>query len=171
MKNLFLYTLISSWCSIAAVSGATNCASDQCVDELANQLAKLEVTVPLQTSGNPVLLRDTALLGLAVEELRLKYARQLQLQAEGIVAANQVQSARAEYERAQVQLASKRNKVPDALKRLIDQRQLANEFIQTYASQMQTTTNSNLPAPSAVPGAAHMGNGDASTSVSSFTNK
>lgn len=129
-------------------------------EKFARDITAFEMHVTPGTGSSETQKKEIALLCLELEEMRLKYARQLQLNAEGIVAANAVQTARADYEKVQVQLASKFNGVKQTIKALEKQRKLANDFQKTIATslghgrEISERTALDKPAPSEKPGKA-----------------
>lgn len=131
--------------------------SEPC-EEVARQLSKNELVPPQGYGKTQESVKDIAILTLQLEEMRLKYARLLQLNAEGVTAANTLQTARAGYERVQVQLAGKVNNVKQVLRKIIEQRKLANDLQVSMAaafgrrSQVAEIAPAKKPAPSEIPG-------------------
>ncbi len=148
-------------CLITALALATvllpctaQCEADKYIERLVADLKAAELHILPGDGTGPALVRDIALLGLQAEEMRLKYARQLQLQTEGIVSANQTQTARSTYERVQIMLAAKKNRVKEALGRLEIERRIANRFVESFAKSLVDTCTNKLPAPSLKPSGA-----------------
>jgi len=138
--------------------GDSDSQSEPC-EEVARELAKFESVPPQGYGKTKEQVKDIAILTLQLEEVRLKYARFLQLNAEGVTAANTLQTARAGYERVQVQLAGKVNNVRAVLNKIIQQRKLANDLQKQMAvafgrksHDVAEVAPAKKPAPSELPG-------------------
>lgn len=135
---------------------------DELADQIAKRLGRVELNIPFGSGSDLNSKRDIAVLNLQLEEMRLKYARELQLESEGIAAANQVQLARTAYERIQVLLAARVNRVAELLPLLEGQRKLANTIhdqvfarvmsIEHPVGSIENSADSMKPAPSEWPG-------------------
>ena len=143
-------------------SPATALADDldtEAAVKIAKQLKESEFYLPFGSGSSEAARKDIALLDLQLEEMRTRYARQIYLNALGIAPALQLQITRCAYERVQVQLAGKVNRIRDIPARLVKQRAIANASQKEIAAargkhEIYSGSPLKKPAPAKHPGAA-----------------
>lgn len=100
------------------------------------RLQQAELNIPIPSTGRTEAAKDIALLTLEVEEMRNRYATALELYAEGIKPPSYALTARAAYEKVQVQIAGKKGLVSESMAAIHRQREIATGLVNHYRREL-----------------------------------
>src|SRR5262249_6468631 len=126
-----IITLTTTIIAVTAMNSMPACAEpDQQTSRIISQLKANETNLSSQENNNHK--GQIALLRLQLDEMRDRYATDVELNAEGITSANKMKISRAAYERVQVQLAAKLNKIDQTLSAIKRQRAVAQAMLDQH---------------------------------------